>query len=848
MCVTLPGCFTFKLLTRAFQKRRHMRTRDSIPSLTLVVVAIVLSGCGGGGGGGLSGGSSGGNGGGSGGSSISLLSPSSMMTGIPLGTVNVFGTGFTRQSEVLLDGVSVPLTLFVDSGTLQAQIPNSLWTAVGVHHFSVQSGGSVTNALPFTVYTPQSGPQVMEAMPGFLVGDFAADPGFIVAADVNGDGLSDVIMQGPAIANSAGSIAIFDGQADGSLSPVQYLPTTNTPYSLAAGDVNGDGNTDLVFFVNINGSTLLNTWQGDGHGNFQQAFSQPITTTTPIVSPAYLADLDGDGKPDLVVAFGTSSTGVNNLVWFQNTGGGNFAAPVTLATVALDLANFSIADFNNDGRPDILYTVPGSPESFHILMNQGGGQFKDQVATGLNGIVGAVNVLDFNLDGIPDLVVQVPTGNVTMYSFVGHGNGSFTQAGSVSFGSLGFRVYTLVAGDFDHDGFPDLAGINGETEPSHMFYLFGDGHGNFTPQQVVGPMGVSVAVGDFNGDGIPDLIVPDRFNFVSLALGRTDRNFPSALSLSPATAIGVATGDVNGDGLPEILIGGDIIHGVPGTLFLNQGNNSFTFAASTDPGSFSLADFTGKGVVDLIAGKGPNLVIWPNNGSLDFSTSTPVTVPQQPVNGPISVADIDGDGHADVGALGEILYGNGMYQFTAVPTQNSFFEYVVGDFNGDGKLDIVTDTFTYLNTGNRTFQQITGNLPLINGAMAVVGDFNGDGKDDVAINLPGDMAIFIYYGQGDGTFYSAAVVDPGQYPGAMAVGDFNGDGRLDLAVGLEFSHQVCVFFNNGNGQFTRSFFASGADTVSMVATDLNGDGKPDLAITNFMLGFRPPNADVIFHK
>src|SRR6266568_1375108 len=190
----------------------RIKTRDSILTLAALVLAIVLSGCGGGSSGGSGVGSGGGNGGGSSGPSISLLAPSSMMTGIPLGAVNVFGTGFTRQSQVLLDGVPVPQTLFSDSGTLQGEVPNSLWTAVGVHQFSVQTGGNVTSSLPFAVYTPQLGPQVMQAMPGFLVGDFAADPGFVVAADVNGDALSDVIMQGPAIMNSAGSIAIFDGQ------------------------------------------------------------------------------------------------------------------------------------------------------------------------------------------------------------------------------------------------------------------------------------------------------------------------------------------------------------------------------------------------------------------------------------------------------------------------------------------------------------------------------------------------------------------------------------------------------------------------------------------------------------
>jgi len=140
------------------------------------------------------------------------------------------------------------------------------------------------------------------------------------------------------------------------------------------------------------------------------------------------------------------------------------------------------------------------------------------------------------------------------------------------------------------------------------------------------------------------------------------------------------------------------------------------------------------------------------------------------------------------------------------------------------------------------------NLPLANGAISVVGDFNGDGKDDVAISLPGDATISIYYSNGDGTFYEGTVIDPGQYPGAMAVGDFNGDGRLDLAVGLMLSQQACLLFNNGNGEFTRTFYASGADVVAMISSDLNRTGKPDLVIGNFVVDFAPPNVNVMFHK
>jgi hypothetical protein len=288
-------------------------------------------------------------------------------------------------------------------------------------------------------------------------------------------------------------------------------------------------------------------------------------------------------------------------------------------------------------------------------------------------------------------------------------------------------------------------------------------------------------------------------------------------------------------------------------VFQNQRNNTFTLADYVDPTAFTLADLTGKGVVDLIGGKSSGVMIWPNNGSLNFSSS-PITVPQ--ANSNVISADMDGDGHLDLVSAcvsgqctGQVLYGNGLYQFNPVAIPNLEWPYVIGDFNGDGKPDIATGSGAFLNTGNRTFQEVVGNTtPIGNAVQAVVADFNGDGKDDIALVLPGDTSISIWYGRGDGTFYEGTLLDPGQYPGGLAVGDFNGDGRTDLVVGLEFSHQVCIFFNSGNGQFTRSFFASGAATLGMIATDMNRDGKPDLVIGNFVLSFEPANIDVVFHK
>jgi hypothetical protein len=584
---------------------------------------------------------------------------------------------------------------------------------------------------------------------------------------------------------------------------------------------------------------------GDGHGNFQQtSASQTLTGLYP--GPAFLADLDGDGKPDLVVSVENPAGITGSVVWLKNDGNGNFAAPITLATTGAN-RTFSVADFNRDGKPDIVYNAVAPStgnDVLHILLNQGGGQFIDTLPPGLNSIAGQATVIDFNLDGIPDLIVQVPQIAIAMYSFSGNGDGSFTQVASQTIQTT--FPYQFVVGDFDHDGFPDLAGVNADSEPSYILYLFGDGHGNFTPLQVVGPEGNVIASGDINDDGLPDVVVPDFFNLVSVALGRTDRNYPSVLSLTPETATLVSVGDITGDGLLDIFIAGDGTN--RGTVFSNQGNNSFQLAATTDPSSFMVADLTGKGLVDLLGGPNNYLEIWPNNGTLNFSSS-PITT-QSPTIGPLIIADMDGDGHPDIVAPGQIFYGNGSYQFTAVATPDSFIApYVVGDFTGNGQLDIASGAVTFLNIGNRTFQEVASNLPLVGGTLAVVADFNGDGKDDVAVELPGAASIAIYYSKGDGTFYQGAVLDPSQGASALAVGDFNGDGKPDLAVGLELSQQVALFFNQGNGQFTRSFVASGAsDSISMVAADLNGDGKPDLVIVNFFIDFVPPNVVVVFHK
>ncbi len=224
-----------------------------------------------------------------------------------------------------------------------------------------------------------------------------------------------------------------------------------------------------------------------------------------------------------------------------------------------------------------------------------------------------------------------------------------------------------------------------------------------------------------------------------------------------------------------------------------------------------------------------------------------------------AVGDFNGDGVLDVVAVtgyGDltILLGRKDGTFQQGGTfPGAFGRLAVGDFNNDGKLDVASVNGDSINVllgnGDGTFQPAIATPVNEDIDFIAAGDFNHDGKLDLAAVGFEYPSVFVLVGNGDGSFQQPVSYPVDQWPTSIAVADFNGDGWLDLAVSSwginEEGNDVSVLLGKGDGTFLpKQDYTVGYAPYTVIATDLNGDGKPDLATADFASG----TASVLLNK
>jgi hypothetical protein len=320
----------------------------------------------------------------------------------------------------------------------------------------------------------------------------------------------------------------------------------------------------------------------------------------------------------------------------------------------------------------------------------------------------------------------------------------------------------------------------------------------------------SIAVADFNRDGKLDVAAITITGKLAVLLGRGDGTFRSAVYYEIDSEVesvrSVASADLNGDGSIDLAVADYL----GGNIYVLLGNGDGTFKPPAKvpmngayPEFVAVGDFNGDHVPDLITvdatGACPCISTLLGNGNGTF---------QAPINTKPSIGPT---------AIG------------------------IGDFNGDGKLDVASvgadvtsEVAIFLGTGNGTFQTGATYKVVANPQSVAVADFNSDRKLDLAISGPGGIDIFL--GNGDGTF-QPPVLYPVAFPGSIQVADFNGDGKADLAVvDGQCKYGACtvgVLLGNGDGTFQPVLNYPAGEGVAFVAVgDFNSDHKPDLVVAD----------------
>ncbi|MGA2132217.1 MAG: VCBS repeat-containing protein [Bryobacteraceae bacterium] len=588
---------------------------------------------------------------------------------------------------------------------------------------------------------------------------------------------------------------------------------TGGGWAVGIADTNGDGIPDLLVTPYQGFGVLL----GNGDGSFRSGPSQYLGVQ--FVTSVAPADLNGDGKVDVVLAAGPM------IVLFGN-GDGTFGGN-TSYSVSDSLGAAVVGDFNGDGILDVA-AVGGS--GVWLFIGKGGGVFDAGVLTPFNADGWELDTADFNHDGKLDLAVTTTTGIAVL---LGNGDGTFAVEPYNAAGAS----YHLAVGDLNGDGNTDIAAqISGS---KYVYLYFGNGAGGFYgPEFANLDSSGALRIGDVNGDGIPDLISDG----VEIALGNGNGTFRAPVYYPVASTLvtyAMTVGQLTSNGQLAVVVQNTNVLSVLLNIGKGQFEDGVSVPVTGGVGCEVPADYNmdGKPDVAVCTSSGITILLGTGKESSPFTTGTSI-----PAAGGVYLVtgDFNNDHIPDLlfsnGSNVYCYLGNGDGTFTLKGTvTNSGGTLAIGDFNHDGNLDFVTTGHQIVyGNGDGTFQTPLSLLPSIGYSDIGAADLNNDGYTDLVLTDVFSSDAYVEINNHAGGFDQAPLVKLSydSNPGIWFA-DLNNDGNMDMVIASAVGG-ADVYLGNGKGEFkltSEPLYTVGGNTI--LVADVNGDGIPDIGVNYY---------------
>jgi hypothetical protein len=649
-------------------------------------------------------------------------------------------------------------------------------------------------------------------------------PWELTVADLNGDGKPDIV-----VAQDAGSsVAVLfqSSTTPGAFLSPMVLPAGTNPNSVVVADMNGDGLPDIVVANNGSANVSLILQDSTNPGTFLSAIQIPVGSAPRSVA---VADLNGDGRPDIVVAdFGSGQA----WVILHDTTPTGFLAPVGYACGSSTPAGVAIGDLNGDGRPDFVICDYESNTMSVFLQNSApapAGTFAARAGYTVGSWPSSVRLADMNGDGNLD-IVTVDQASDQLSILLNDPSNLGTFLPSVQY-PAGGRASGVAVGDFAGDGRMDVATANISTNDVWVLMAEPTAPATFPqpPSLATGTNPRFVISADLNGDGLSDLVVTNQSgNTVSVILGNlaAPGTFLSAVDYATGSGpSGAAIADVNGDGAPDIVVP-NLYDGTvqvflqdtanPGTLLTPT-----TYTLGSNPAFIVVADFNHDGVPDLAVATDSNdkVAILLQNPASPGTFLSPTYYAAGAATQFLALGDFNGDGWLDLAACGPDNGQASVVVILADPNNPGAFlgptdcatgsapmSVVTADLNGDGKLDLAVSSrdsnnvTVLLGKGDGTFNAGVAFPTSANAWDVQVADMNADGRPDLVVAEYGAGTIYVLLQDpgNPGSFVPGPRYSVGGNPSWLCVSDFNEDGRLDVAVANWGSNDFQLLLGSGS--------------------------------------------------